>query len=208
MDKLNLYIEPGQKVFFTSDTHFGHKNILRFCQRPWEDIKSHNEGLIELWNSVVGDDDIIFHLGDVCWFNARHDTLKLIKKLKGQIYIVPGNHDTIQQFELCKDLPNFHLLSDVCTVYLRDVYIQHPIELVLSHYPLMTWSHRDHKALQFFGHIHSGPRSTCKFDCDLPLFSYQYDVGCDNNDYKPIEIRELCDKLDWPYKDPMVLREQ
>jgi calcineurin-like phosphoesterase family protein len=208
MKKINIDVRPGQKVFFTSDTHFGHNNILKFCQRPWADIKAHNAGIVELWNSVVGPDDIVFHMGDVCWFNSRHETYKLLKQLNGHIYIVLGNHDTEDQFELCAQrMPNFTVLGDTTVLFLRGVegYPQ-TLEIVLNHYPLMTWSHRDRTALQFFGHIHSGPRSTCKFDCDLPLYSYQYDVGCDNNDYTPIEIRDLLLKLGWPCQDPMVRR--
>ena len=53
-----------QGIWFTSDTHFGHKNILKFCKRPWDTVEEMVEGLIQNWNRVVGKDDLIFHLGD------------------------------------------------------------------------------------------------------------------------------------------------
>lgn len=58
------YKFDGSRVFFTSDTHFNHTNIIRFCNRPFKDVAHMNETIIANWNSVVGPDDIIFHLGD------------------------------------------------------------------------------------------------------------------------------------------------
>ena len=57
----------GDKVFFTSDTHFNHANIIKFCERPFGSIEEMNEALIANWNRVVGKDDIVFHLGDFCF---------------------------------------------------------------------------------------------------------------------------------------------
>ena len=56
----------GSGVFFTSDTHFNHTNIIRFCSRPFKDVEHMNETLIANWNRVVGPDNIVFHLGDFC----------------------------------------------------------------------------------------------------------------------------------------------
>lgn len=56
----------GSKVFFTSDTHFFHGNIIRFCNRPFKDVETMNETIISNWNNTVGQDDIVFHLGDFC----------------------------------------------------------------------------------------------------------------------------------------------
>lgn len=70
MNNTSKYIKPlilkssEVKIWFTSDTHFGHKNILRFCKRPWNTVEEMDEGLIQNWNKVVGKDDIVFHLGD------------------------------------------------------------------------------------------------------------------------------------------------
>ena len=56
--------QDGSKVFFTSDHHFGHTNIIRFCNRPWPTISEHNRALIANWNAIVPEDGIVFHLGD------------------------------------------------------------------------------------------------------------------------------------------------
>lgn len=64
--KMN-YKFDGSKVYFTSDTHFYHSNIIDFCKRPFKNVEDMNETLIENWNRVVGQDDIVFHLGDFAW---------------------------------------------------------------------------------------------------------------------------------------------
>ena len=60
------YKFDGSKVFFTSDTHFYHENIIRFCNRPFKDVEMMNETIIANWNNTIGQDDIVFHLGDFC----------------------------------------------------------------------------------------------------------------------------------------------
>lgn len=69
----------GSGVFFTSDTHFNHTNIIRFCSRPFKDVEHMNETLIANWNRVVGPDNIVFHLGDFCLGGSAEWTK--IKKL-------------------------------------------------------------------------------------------------------------------------------
>lgn len=69
-------------TFFTSDTHFGHANIIRFCKRPFENVEEMNEALIENWNKVVSDDDTVFHLGDFA-FGGSNVWKEIIPRLKG-----------------------------------------------------------------------------------------------------------------------------
>lgn len=207
MDKLNITIDNQQKVFFTSDLHFGHKNILNFCQRPFEDIKDMELKMISYWNKVVSDKDIVFVLGDTFWFNDRKAMKRILKQLNGsQIYMILGNHCDPRVYERLKSEEiigdRIQLLSDVATLYLREYNPNNPenptllSEIVLSHYPLMTWSHRDKGAINLFGHIHSGPNTLCTVDQDLPLWKgKQYDVGADNNNYTPIEYNKILSKL-------------
>lgn len=198
MDKIDVKLQPGQKIFLTSDTHFGHKNVLTFCARPFEDTKDMFLSIKKNWNSVVGENDVVFHCGDVCWFNSRRETRKYLEQLNGKIYIVPGNHDKSNQFDYCSR-EKFVVLSDTVTVYVQN----HPmaadksIEIFLSHCPMMTWPHRTYGVPNFFGHIHSGPNSKAEVDQDLPLWPYQYDVGVDNNNYTPIELTEVLNKIGW-----------
>lgn len=87
----------GDKVFFTSDTHFKHANIIKFCERPFGSIEEMNEALIANWNRVVGKDDFVFHLGDFC-FGGSEAWNSILDRLNGKIYLVLGNHDIYSCF--------------------------------------------------------------------------------------------------------------
>ena len=190
MKKLHIQIEENQNIWFTSDLHFGHRNMIRFCNRPFGDIKEMSECLIKNWNDTVGDDDIVFVLGDTFWFNDSRAIKKALSQLKGkEIYILPGNHDDFEAYHRIDD-PRFILCPDVCVVWFtRD---NKPIkEIWLSHYPMMTWPHRVNGAWQLFGHIHSQEGKTDGVDQDLPLHWNQLDIGCDRWGYKPISFTEI-----------------
>ena len=84
MQKLHIQLEKGQKIWFTSDLHLGHRNVIKFCNRPWEDEKEMGKSLIENWNNTVGDNDIVFVLGDTFWFNDSHSIKRVLSQLKGK----------------------------------------------------------------------------------------------------------------------------
>ena len=204
MEKIHIQLKEGQKVFFTSDLHIGHRNVLRFCNRPFLDEKDMLKGLVENWNSVVGEEDIVFDLGDMFWWESRHEIKKVINKLNGKIYKIPGNHDmdVKRLYELC-DPEKVTVCESIVAVYLEGLTKEESWEnrkvqeIWLCHMPLATWPHWEF-TIQLFGHIHSGPLAENAVDVvgkDLLLNKSQYDVGVDNNDFKPIEIREIFEKL-------------
>lgn len=190
MQKLHIDLQEGQKIWFTSDLHFGHRNVIRFCDRPFADEKEMGKSLIENWNNTVGDNDIVFVLGDTFWFNDSRGIKKVLGQLKGKdIYILPGNHDDFESYHRVDD-PRIHLCTDIVVVWITENN-QPKREVWLSHYPMMTWPHRENDAYQFFGHIHSQPDKYDGVDQDLPLHWNQADVGCDFWKWTPIDIDTL-----------------
>ena len=183
----------GDGLFFTSDTHFNHKAIIGFCNRPWKSIEEHDQALIENWNSVVSPDDTVFHLGDFV-FGGFPKWKEIVEQLNGHIYLIRGNHDDKQMtagiqtlFEDC--LYQARILVDGRTVY-------------LNHFPFLCFGHGDPKiykdsySIQLFGHIHSGPNSTsADVSRSSILYPTQYDVGVDNNNYRPISWKEINEKI-------------
>lgn len=202
MNRIHVYLENGVKCWFTSDTHYGHANVMRFCNRPWSDINMMNKGLEDRWNEVVGENDIVFILGDVFWYKDPQQMTNKLKRLNGsQIYILPGNHDDVSALQKIKD-NRVHIISDTTVVFISGLDEDKPTrehEFMLSHFPLATWPHFSRGVLNLHGHIHSGPRSRNEIDVpgyDLILKSHlTYDVGVDNNNYTPIEIREIINKV-------------
>ena len=79
--------------YFISDTHFDHKNIIKYCDRPFSCIEQMNDYILDNWNSVVGDNDDIFFLGDMAFGRDSRKPSWWINKLKGNINYIKGSHD-------------------------------------------------------------------------------------------------------------------
>ena len=179
----------GEGLWFTSDTHFNHANILKFTNRPFENIAEHDEALIKNWNDRVGNDDTVFHLGDFC-FGSPQKIMEIREKLNGNIILIRGNHDVknLQRslWSLFEDVVyQARILVDDRTVY-------------LNHFPFLCFAHGsfdlygDRYSINLFGHVHSGPNCTTDDNSRLSmLYPTQYDVGVDNNNYAPISWNEV-----------------
>lgn len=184
---------PESGIFFTSDTHFGHKNILNFCHRPFDSIEEHDQALINNWNSVVGPDDTVFHLGDFA-FGGFPFWESIVKQLNGHIILIIGNHD--QKNRTAGTDALFDYVSQQMRILIGNQTVY------LNHYPFLCFAHQDPThyrdcSIQLFGHVHSGPlvhgtdTERLKY-----LFPTQYDVGVDNNNYTPVSWEQVKEKID------------
>lgn len=177
-----------RKVFFTSDTHFKHGNIIKYCNRPFESSSDMNNTLVSNWNKVVAPNDIVFHLGDFC-FGDRKTWKSFCSKLNGTKYLIQGNHD--RENEIYYE--GFELVCDIAQVAIYDNELEDYSTLILCHYCLTTWPGQWNGAVHCFGHSHTSPYSQNQADYDyiqhraLP----SYDVGVDNNNFTPISYDEL-----------------
>ena len=207
METINLTLEPDQDIYFTSDMHYGHRRIIQFCQRPFQDIKEMGEALTAHWNERVRPQDIIFNLGDTIWFDGRHDTKRVVSKLNGHKHFLLGNHCSVQQYELCdKDLVTIH--QDITRLRLQGrkgdprFANQSLYEIVLCHYPLLCYSHSQAGAYMLFGHIHSRPgQPMMEFGHPL-IFPHQryMDVGTDRHHYYPVSWWEVMKEIqEYPF---------
>lgn len=180
----------GSKIWFTSDTHFGHENIIRFCNRPFDNIEEMNKTLIQNWNAVVKPDDIVFHLGDFA-FGGSAIWNTTLDQLNGDIILIQGNHDR-------KNLRQ-GFVKKFLGVYSQLQILVEGQSIYLNHYPFLCYGgvYRSNPIWQLFGHVHSGPYSTSK-DTErlINLFPTQYDVGVDNNYYYPASFNEVKDKIE------------
>jgi len=91
-------------IFFSSDSHYGHANIIKYCSRPYESVWQMNTDLASKWNALIRPDDIVIHLGDVTLIrdaNKYTETINLIRNLSGRKLLIYGNHDHARM------LPNY-----------------------------------------------------------------------------------------------------
>lgn len=175
-------------------THFGHDNILKFCDRPFKDVEEMNYKLIENWNKKVPADGLVFHLGDFAW--GGYEFWKNIRsQLNGDIILIKGNHDIKNMSSTAEqELFKFSAQQMLIEIEGRKLY--------LNHYPFLCYAgtYRDPKGLIYdiHGHVHLSNNNPRGLDIERVLkyeFPTQYDVGVDFNDYAPISWLDLNFKI-------------
>ena len=80
------------KLYVIGDTHFGHSNIIDYCDRPFDTVEEMDKTMVKLWNRRVSEDDLVLHFGDV-FFCSTDYMFDIMDKLNGNIYLIRGNHD-------------------------------------------------------------------------------------------------------------------
>lgn len=136
------------KVFFISDTHFKHTNILTFepYYRPFKSIQEHDAALVEKWNSVVNKGDIVFHLGDVAM--GSHG-LETVSQLNGDKRLIMGNHDKA---------PTSNYLKHFTKIYGSITYK----DFICTHIPVSDKQFGRFKG-NIHGHLHSKVMEDLKY---------------------------------------------
>lgn len=184
----------ASKVFFTSDTHFFHANIIKFCSRPFTDAEDMRKQLIANWNATVPEDAVVYHLGDFAYTGKVDWIRDTIEKLNGSIVLIRGNHDYQNRYERKGVTELFADIRDVLEITVVDEEVSDGMQrLFLSHYPHIVWPHSHRGSWQPFGHVHMGEHSTASEGgyVSSRISANQYDVGVDNNNYRPISYIEL-----------------
>lgn len=162
-------------IFIISDTHFGHENILGFKQengelvRSFHDVHDMNETMVENWNKVVGDSDIVYHLGDV-FFGKGHEVLP---RLKGKKRLVVGNHDNPKSEHIMKHFSKISVWREF-----KD------FNCLLTHVPVHESSLYNRK-YNLHGHVHNGNHRG--------LIEDERYINCcvEVNDYRPRAIEDI-----------------
>lgn len=147
------------KIFYTSDLHFGHKNILQYENRPFEDVFDMERKLIDKWNSKVKASDDVYVLGDFAFPNSRYsiDHINdIVKKLNGKKHLILGNHDTwINKLDVKPKLweeivPYKEIIDKSDTIIMSGADLVNNRNIILCHYPIEHWNGQEHESI----HLH------------------------------------------------------
>ena len=165
-------------IWLIGDTHFYHKNIIKYCLRPFKDEEEMNEIIISNWNKDIGENDIVYHLGDVI-LNRKDLLIDTIAKLNGKKYLIRGNHDKYISDGKFKEAGFINVYKD--PIILSDV--------ILSHAPLKSTSN----LMNVHAHTHNlDPRSK--------YFFYSNDthrcISIELTDYKPVSLKSILEEID------------
>ncbi len=165
--------------FFTSDTHFCHKNIIKYENRPFSSVDEMDKILICNWNAKVGKNDEVYHLGDFA-FASPNKIHSVLDQLNGNIHLIWGNHD--------KEIKKNKYLQRRF-VWCRDYYaINDATPIILFHYPIAVWDRKHYGSIHLYGHIHSDNENHHPLVIKL---ENAYNVGTDVCNFEPKTLEEL-----------------
>jgi len=171
-----------KQIWFTSDTHFGHANVIRFNNRPFKDVEQMDAMLIKNWNSVVSYQDDVYHLGDFSLTSAER-SLRILEQLNGNIHLIKGNHEkSVLEKSFTRD--KFCWIKDYYELKVEDPSAKGGRQsIVLLHYAMKVWNKSHHGSWHLYGHSHGS----------LPddINSLSFDVGVDSHDYFPISYEDV-----------------
>jgi calcineurin-like phosphoesterase family protein len=163
------------KKWYTSDQHFWHNNIIKYCKRPFDNQQQMNDAILTLYNETIGPNDEVYHLGDICFYEKK--AIELLEQMNGRKHLVSGNHDakklarwigweTSQAYKEIKDEGR---------------------KVILCHYPIWSWNGMYRLTTHLHGHCHAtkAPGKTRR----------SADVGVDAWDFKPVTLDQIEEQM-------------
>lgn len=184
-------------LYFTSDHHFWHANIIEYCKRPFESVEEMNRSMVQSWNDIVTPDDEVYYLGD---FSMAARSVEIFTPLLNGIkYLVPGNHDFCHSYHkrsrkpeaLAKWIKQYEQWGWIVLPEQTNISIQEIGEVQLCHHPYSdadsekdkyaAWRPKDNGNWLLCGHVHDKWKTKGKI----------INVGVDVWDFKPVSIPEI-----------------
>lgn len=163
------------KIWLVSDLHIGHKNIIKYCSRPFGNVWYMNEELVRRWNDVVAPDDLVYNLGDVAFANT-FKAIEVLNRLNGRVRLIIGNHDK-RHLKVPEFRNHFEWIKDRYELeYKGYTYL-------LTHEPIKQYKPKDIYHFNLHGHTHRKSN----------INRVQFDCGIDNAvcNYAPISLDEI-----------------
>jgi len=163
-------------IYTIGDTHFNHVNIIKYCDRPFYDVFQMNERIIYNWNCVVGENDLVIHVGDFVFGHNRYEDYsaqEIMERLNGDKILIKGNHDRMS-------------LSKYRNMGFKEVHKKsYEIDnFIFTHRPvpaaLCTYDQQN-----IHGHVHNNWGPNIRTDM------YHLNVSCEVTDYTPVSLDKL-----------------
>lgn len=166
--------------YYIADPHFGHANVIRMAQRPFESVEAMDQAMMDHWNKRVTNEDEVYIIGDFM-YRSRFTAGYYLSRLNGRKHLILGNHDKWLKDEEAGAY--FESVSQMKELTDAGKYI------VLCHYPLAEWPGYYRDSLHIFGHIHNTREGE----------AFQYyqrnhrmlNAGVEMNHYSPVSLKEL-----------------
>lgn len=168
-------------IYFTSDLHFGHRNILHLCNRPFASVDEMDDVLVDNWNRKIHRDDVVYIMGDLMFRNEKPAEWYL-DRLKGRKHLFVGNHDGLWM----KTVDLSHYFENVS---MMGTFSDGQHKITGCHYPMMTWPSSGRNGYMVYGHIHANvDMSFWPLIAASPLM---LNAGVDVNGFAPVSFEEM-----------------
>lgn len=164
-----------EKIYFTSDLHFHHTNIIKYCNRPFGSVEEMDQALIRNWVEVVQPCDTVYVLGDFAFTKSQPEITRLLSCLPGHKHLIAGNHDK----NTTRFAKGWASVSDLRKVVVNDQRI------ILCHYSMRIWDQSHRGSWCLYGHSHG----------KLPPYGKSFDIGVDAWNYTPVSFDQVAEKM-------------
>ena len=172
------------QTFFTSDTHFDDPYSIQYFNRPFQSVDEMNKVIVEKWNSVVSEEDSVYHLGDFTLDDIGHFR-KWVDQLNGNIKVLPGSHDQhwLKDFAASEKV---QVIPPLVSVEFPELVAgDSPRVIVLCHYSMQVWDRSNHGSWHLFGHSHGR----------LKGIGLSFDVGVDCTAFEPLSLEMVASRI-------------
>lgn len=164
-------------VWFSSDWHLCHENVIKYSRRPFGSVEEMNGALVSNWNERVKPGDCGYILGDFTLSKDPEVAAGFSRRMNGQKFLITGNHD--RWAEKVKEPAKFGF------VWIRP-YHELKVgdqKIILCHYPFLTWNGSHRGSWNIFGHSHGTSRND--------IGGKRLDAGVDCWNYYPVSFDEV-----------------
>ena len=159
-------------IWFTADFHLSHKNIIKYCNRPFKNVAEMDSILIDNLKERLNPKDILYFLGDLTFKEkVAHEFFEIFEDI--EIYYIIGNHDSNKVVNVARKYC-------ISISHLKDIKIVDQ-SITLCHYAMRVWNKSHYNSWQLYGHSHASLKSIGK----------QHDIGVDNNNFFPVSFEDL-----------------
>jgi calcineurin-like phosphoesterase family protein len=176
-------------IFFTSDLHLDHGNIIKYCNRPFTDPISMTEQLILNWNEQVGEKDLVFVLGDFLWNKNEERLISCTQRLNGRKVLIRGNHDGFTDEQYLN--AGFEKVTNLAEIKIKDIIF------VLCHYQMAYWNESHYGSIHLYGHQHDKKQYAPNHIAyqQLGMSERKMNVCMDSNNYHLYSLEDILEKL-------------
>ena len=177
----------NSKIFFTSDLHFDHRNVIQYDNRPWSTVEEMNNSLIKNINDTVKCPDSLYILGDITLHSKTKRIVELMDQIRCKnVFLIKGNHDNLKP----EAKEKFVWVKDYFKLKYFDESTKTKYKFILCHYPMCSWDGKETGVIHLHGHTHIEGHTSCSHPSKINV-----GIMIPEYNYKPVSIEQIIQRV-------------